>query len=264
LQTELKKALSAGLMFQVSYTYSKALSESDSSANRVTDNTGTGGYVTMIPGNQAADYARSAYDQRHLLVVNSQYSLPFDKYLKGRMLKTLIGGWSVNGIWQYGSGLPLNVSVGSNQSKNGDSNTPDRPNLRPGFSNNPNSGVTAGCGGGVIPAGQQLGTANRWFDPCAFTLPVAGTYGNLGKNTLNGPKYDQVNLTLAKNFAFTERTKLQFRAEFFNVFNHVQFGLPALAVFDSGNYSGSAGALSFTSSPGLGGRNIQFGLKLTF
>src|SRR6202043_633231 len=111
------------------------------------------------PGNPLADYGRSAYDQRHLLVVNAQYDLPFGKRLKGRMEKALVDGWSLNGIWRYGSGLPLNVSDGFNQSANNDPNPPDRPNLNPGFSNNPNSGVSAGCGG-VIPAGQALGTPN--------------------------------------------------------------------------------------------------------
>jgi hypothetical protein len=263
LQAEFKKALSAGATFQVSYTYSKALSESDSSANRVTDNTGSG-YVSFDPRNPLRDYGRSAYDQRHLLVINGQYELPFAKNLNGRVQKMLLGGWAVNGIWQYGSGLPLNINDGFSNSGNGDPVQPDRPNLNPGFSNNPTSGSTRGCAG--IPSGQPLHTPNRWFDPCAFSLSPAGTFGNLGRDTINGPGFDQLNFTVAKNFALTERMKLQFRAEFFNLFNHAQFGLPNNFVFqDNRTYAGTAGVITSTAGiAGLGGRNIQLGLKLTF
>jgi len=119
----------------------------------------------------------------------------------------------------------------------------------------------------VVPAGQPLGKPNLWFDPCAFSLNRAGTVGNLGKNTINGPKTNQLNLTFAKNFAFTERIKLQFRVEGLNLLNHPQFGLPSLPIFQSnGTYSGSAGVITTSdgATPGLGGRNVQFGMKLTF
>jgi len=263
LQAEFRKALSAGLTFQTAYTYSKALSENDSFANRVIDNIGTS-YVSLDPLNPSRDYGRSGTDQRHTLVINGQYALPFAERLKGRMPKAILGGWTASGIWQYGSGLPLNANTGFNNSGNGDTTPPDRPNLTPGFSNNPTSGVTAGCGG-IIPAGQALRTPTRWFDPCAFSLPVAGTYGNLGRDTMNGPVTNMVNFTLAKNSSLTETVKLQFRAEFFNLFNHANFGTPSIAIFQSDRtYSGSAGVVANSNNPGLGGRNIQFGLKLVF
>src|SRR5262249_49904967 len=109
LQASFRRVVSAGWTFQVSYTYSKTLSDADSSANRVTDNTGTG-YVLLDPLNPERDYGRSAYDQRHVLVVSSQYQLPGDKLLSGRFAKALLGGWMLNGIWQFGSGLPLNIN----------------------------------------------------------------------------------------------------------------------------------------------------------
>ena len=266
LQTVFKKALGAGLMLQVSYTYSKDLSQADSSQNRITDNSGQG-YVTMIPTDLADDYGRSAYEQRELLVINAQYTLPFDRHLKTRMQKMLVGGWQLSGIWQYGSGLPQSANVGFSQSNDGDGNTPDRPNLNPGFSNSPTTGVTAGCAG--VKAGQQLGTPSLWFDPCAFSLPATNTFGNLGRDTINGPRFNQVNFTVAKAFAFTERIKLQFRAEFFNIFNHPAFGLANLQLFNQvgttgGTLSGSAGSMTDTTAIGLGGRNIQGGLKLIF
>lgn len=116
-----------------------------------------------------------------------------------------------------------------------------------------------------IPAGQQLQTPNRWLNPCAFSLNAPGTYGNVVKNTVFGPRTDVLNLALAKNFAFSERIKLQFRVEAFNLLNHQEFGVPNLSLFNSnGTYSGTGGVITSTATPGLGGRNVQFGLKLTF
>ena len=270
LQTMFRKRLSAGWLFQASFTYSKTLSEADSSANRVTDNTGAG-YVTEIPNNLANDYGNSAYDQKFLMVINSSYELPFAKGRSSRLAQNLLGGWTLNPIWQWGSGLPLNLTDGFNNSGNGDPTFPDRPNVNPGFTNNPTSGVTQGCtaGGVSIPAGQPLGTPNRWFNPCAFSLPAPGTFGNLGRDTVIGPGYNQWNVSLAKKFSITERINLQFRAEAFNLFNHPQFGIVAgqLAVFTSSRaYSGSTGVLTQTQGEqaGIGGRNLQLGLKMTF
>jgi hypothetical protein len=270
LQVEFRKSLGAGLTFQTSYTFAKALSEADSSANRVADNVGTG-YLSSDPLNPSRDYGRSATDQRHVLVVNSQYDLPFARRLNGGIPKAILGGWAINGIFLYGTGLPLNINDSFNRSGNGDSIAPDRPNLNPGFSNNPTSGFTAGCGGGLIPAGQALRTPNRWFDPCAFSAAAAGTYGNLGRDTVDGPGTVNVNFAVAKNMAFTERVKLQFRAEFFNMLNHPQFKTPGNLIFNAPPsptapvpYLATAGSIVSTTGEGLGGRNIQFGLKLTF
>ena len=147
-------------------------------------------------------------------MVNAQYDLPFGKHLKGRMQKALIGGWALSGIWQFGSGLPFSANDGFNNAANNDPQVPDRPNLNPGFSNSPTTGRNHCWLRGYPGRQQPLGTATRWFDPCAFSLSPAGTYGNVGRLTINGPRFDQLNFTAAKTFAFTERIKLQFRAEF--------------------------------------------------
>ena len=266
LQTEFKKTLGSGLTLQASYTYSKMLSDSDSTSNRVTDNTGTG-YVSLNPLFPMWDYGLGAYNQKHTFVLNGLYDLPFDKFLTGRFLKAAVGGWALNGIWQYGTGIPLNINTGFNNSGNGDPTQPDRPNIKSGFSNNPTSGVTSGCAG--VPAGQPLGTPDRWFDPCAFELAPAGTLvtpATVGKDTVIGPGTNQVNIGLAKNFPVTERVKLQFRAEAFNLFNHAQFGVPNVLLFASNRTQvGTGGSITITQGGGgLGGRNIQLGLKLTF
>jgi hypothetical protein len=259
LQASLQKSVSAGLMFQAAYVFSKSLSEADTTQSHGISNIGS--YVVSDYTNLGMDYGRSGYDQRHTFVFNSRYKLPWDSRLKAGVEKALLGGWEINGIFQYGSGLPLNVNMGFNSSQNNDQNTPDRPNVPPGGTNNPVYGVTAGCTG--IPAGQSLHTPNLWFNPCAFALPTPGTFGNLGRDTVSGPSFNTVNFTLVKHMAITERKVLEFRAEFFNIFNHPSFGLPILQVFQdvTGVHSGNEGMISSTVSSG---RQIQLGLKLAF
>jgi len=154
--------------------------------------------------------------------------LPWDKLLKGGLSKGLLGGWSINGIFSASSGQPFNINTGFNNSRNNDSQQTDRPDLAPGFSNNPTSGVTAGCQG--VAPGQKLGTPALWFDPCAFVLQTPGTFGNLGRNTVVAPGFQQFNFTLLKNTPIREGTNLEFRVEFFNAFHHPQFSDLALNV----------------------------------
>jgi len=206
------------------------------------------------------DYGLSAYDQRQTFVFNTQYQMPWDKRLTGRTVRATLGGWAINGILSYGSGLPFNIQDGFNNSRNGDTNVPDRPNFVPGASNNSVQGVTAGCEG--IPAGQKLGTPNRYYDPCAYQLSPAGTFGNLGRNTVTGPTLFDLDFTLLKSIPLTEKKKLEFRAEFFNLLNHANFGLPLRTVFTaSRTHSGNEGTITNTSTDN---REIQLGLKLTF
>src|SRR5262249_59114642 len=94
--------------------------------------------------------------------------------------------------------------------------------------------VTRGCTFGTvtIAPGQPLGTPDRWYDPCAFAAPVPGTYGNLGRNTLTGPGFDDVDASLAKVFKPSgERLNVQLRAEVFNLFDHANFYVPSYNVF---------------------------------
>jgi hypothetical protein len=146
--------------------------------------------------------------------------------------------------------------VGSNVSLNGDRWFPDRPNLKPGFSPDPTSGVSAGCG--KIAQGTPLQTPTLWYDPCAFSKPAAGTFGNLGRETITGPGLDDIDASISKTFKPSERLNVQFRGEFFNLLNHANFYLPGRNVF-----AGSAGvATKLISSPG--GRLTQLGLKVIF
>ncbi len=137
------------------------------------------------------------------------------------ILDQLISGWQWNGILTAQSGLPFTPTAGSNRSGSGDTANPDVPNRNPAFS------------GPVI-----TGDPNRWFNPQAFLLPMAGTYGNAGA-----------------------QPNLQFRAEAFNILNRANFGQPSIGVYAGTNISPSAGVITSTATTS---RQLQFALKLTF
>jgi len=255
MQAGLTKSLSRGLLLQVNYTWSKNLATADalSSSQLYSINA----YV-MDVANLNRDYGYAAFDQRHSFVANARYKLPFG--FKSGLTKAVLGGWEMNAILIRNSGLPLAVLDGFNNSQNGDSGQPDRPNLLPGFSNNPTHGTTAGCQG--VPGGQKLGTPDLWFDPCAFGLSPAGTFGNLGRDTVIGPPFRNLDFSMGKNFPLRERFNVEFRAEFFNILNHANFSAPLNPLFTAQRVSsGNAGVIVSTANAN---REIQFGLKMTF
>jgi hypothetical protein len=260
LQVILRRRSSSGLEYQVFYTYSKSLDtksiiaggESRQEPNTVLD--------FLNPG---LDRGRSSFDARHNLVPTITYPFPFK--FQQKVVENILGGWTVNGIGTFRTGEPVTGRVGgNNNSRNGDRWNPDRPNLNPGFSSDPTSGVSAGCGLDpktgkyAVAPGQQLGTWQLWYDPCAFSKPAPGTYGNLGRNTITGPRLFNVDFSADKTFKLTERLNMQFRAEIFNLLDEAHFYAPVFNVF-----AGNAGAIkTLISTPG--GRLIQFGLKVAF
>ena len=255
LQVIVRRRSVSGLQYQIFYTYSHSID---------TKSTIAGGESRQEPNtvldflNPGLDRGRSSFDARHNVVPTITYPFPFK--FQNRALSAIAGGWTVNGIGTFRTGEPFTGRVGSNLSANGDRWAPDRPNLNPGFSNDPTRGVSAGCtiGKTVIAAGTPLGTPDLWYDPCAFSKPAAGTYGNLGRNTLTGPPLYNVDFSADKGFKLTEAWNLQFRAEIFNLLNEAHFYAPGFNVF-----AGSAGHVTrLISSPG--GRLVQFGLKLAF
>jgi hypothetical protein len=157
---------------------------------------------------------------------------------------TLVGGWQVNEIATLLTGFPFTPVIGTNRSGDGDTRNPDRPSLNPAFT------------GPIV-----LGQPGQWFNPNAFILPAAGTYGNLGRGDFSGPGLADLDLSLMKNTPVTERASLQFRAEFFNILNHPNFGTPNATAFSGGAINASAGLITtLATTP----RQIQFGLKLIF
>jgi carboxypeptidase family protein len=246
VEVDLTKRVSNGLTFRGSYTFSKNLDDgSGLSSNEATNQTQN----VLDRFDPLRDYGRSALDFEHQASGNFSYQLPLGsgrRFLTGLhgVSDKLLSGWQMNGILTVLSGFPVTPLVGSNQSGDGDARNPDRPNLNPNFQGN------------ALPL-----TVNQWFDPSAFSLPTAGTWGNAGRGIINGPGMADFDFSLFKTTPIKESATLEFRAEFFNITNAVNFGVPNVAVFSSGKISSSAGRITSTTTTS---RQIQFGLKLLF
>jgi hypothetical protein len=244
LEVDVNRRLARGLQFRGVYTFSKTLDDGDSLNTSVATNSPA---FVANPLQPMADYGRASFDIRHTAVVNATYDLPFGR---GRLwhgnsrLQKVIGDWQLSGIETAQSGLPFTPQLSYNPSNDGDTRNPVRPSVNPSF------------------AGQVIeGGPNQYFRPNAFIQPLPGTYGNAGRNTLQGPRLVSTDVSLAKKFALTERLDLKFRAEFFNVLNHTNLNTPNPVVYAAatGGPSPTAGVITSTATTS---RQIQFGLKL--
>ncbi len=246
LQADLTKRLSSGLFFRANYTFAKNLDNGTATASSQSQNNNQS---VLDPRNPMIDYGRSALDFRHQGSGSFSYELPFGKGkafgggLAG-VADKVVGGWQLNGIVTLLSGFPITPLVGTNRSGNGNTFNPDRPNYNPNFQ------------GPVI-----TGKVEQWFNPNAFSLPPLGTWGAVGRGTLNGPGLAEIDFSVFKTFPITERTRLLFRAEAFNIANKANFGVPNFLIFSGDSISPSAGQITSTTTSS---RQIQFGLKLMF
>jgi hypothetical protein len=251
----LRRQSSSGFTGQVWYTFSKAI---DNSSGLGQSESSRSPAIVMDPTNFGRDRSLSDYDARHTFVASMDYPLPVR--VSSRALGLFANGWALDGIATVSSGMPLTVILASAISRDGGVTLAERPNLVPGFSNNPTSGTSAGCSG--MAAGTPVGTADHWYDPCAFSLPAAGTYGSLGRNTLIGPGLANVDMALEKVFKVYDRFDVKFRTEMFNVLNHANFGLPGTSPLTAaGTANATAGRLTYTTTSA---RQIQFALRLSF
>ena len=246
LQVDVSHRLSDGLQFRASYTWSKDLDMNSGLTGAQANNQAQ---MILDRNDPRRDWGPSAYNIPNQASISGTYELPFGK---GKLWANkftglgnrLVSGWQLNTIVALLSGFPFTPQVGSNRSGDGDTRNPDRPSLAPGFS------------GTVV-----LGRPNQWFNPNAFVLPIAGTYGNLGRGVFSGPGLANVDASLFKETAISERARLQFRTEVFNILNRANFGTPNATVFSNGAVSPSAGLITATATTS---RQIQFGLKLLF
>ena len=255
LQFKFRHSSPSGTQFQFLYTLSRTMDQASGIATGDQSSAPQGSQDGEDPGR---DRGRSNLDALNNVTVSLSYPLPFRFQSKAASL--LLSGWEFSGITTLTSRRPMTVRVGFDHDHNVDGGTGDRPDLVPGASQNPIKGVTASCAG--ISAGEKLGTPDRWYDPCAFRLPEEGFYGNLGRNTILGPGLFNVDFSVHKTFGLGERADLQFRAEFFNILNRANFGLPLIAGFATdGSRLPTAGIVNDTTTTS---REIQFGLKLVF
>ncbi|OFW35510.1 MAG: hypothetical protein A3J28_07500 [Acidobacteria bacterium RIFCSPLOWO2_12_FULL_60_22] len=267
LQVSVSRRFSQGFQLQGVYTYARSIDTSSGLFSEEAQNAATG---AQIPDQLFNEKALSNFDIRHSAILNFNYELPFGKSLSG-VARQVFEGWELGGITTLSGGIPLTVENSGNRSRHlaSGADFADRPNLAPGASNNPTSGVTTGCAFDTtsIAAGRKLGTPDLWFDPCAFVPQPLGTFGNLGRNTVIGPGIATVDFLVNKHFRIKEGRELSFRAEFFNVFNRPNLAPPLLAtrrIFNNaavGRLVGSAGAIQQTNTTS---RQIQFGLKYVF
>ena len=234
------RRLTRGLQFRANYTYSKNL---DMNSGLTIAQANNQPQMIMDMRDPRRDWGPSALNIANQASISASYELPFGHNLSGVEAK-LLRGWQINGIATMLSGFPFTPQIGANRSGDGDTRNPDRPSLNPNFS------------GPVI-----LGTPNQWFNPNAFILPAVGTYGNLGRGTYTGPGLAELDFSAMKTTAITERARLEFRAEFFNILNHTNFGPPNTTVFSGATVSSSAGLITRTTTTS---RQIQFGMKLVF
>jgi hypothetical protein len=204
------------------------------------------------------DFGPSNFDHENVFFANFVYQIPLLKNSQNKLLKTTLGGWEVAGIIMAESGAPLNIGLNGQNVSSIVPNTQNRPN--------------------VSGAGSNPHTVNEWFDTSVYSVPAAGTWGNAPHNSVWGPGRDNWNLSLYKNFVFNEARgiSLQFRAEFFNIWNHTQFqgdtqngGISTNASFIP--VKGSPGQFTLDPSSNFGQvtsaydpRTIQLALKLFF
>ncbi|MFN7938672.1 MAG: TonB-dependent receptor [Bryobacteraceae bacterium] len=237
LRTSLEHRFRHGLQFQVNYVFSRNIDDGSVTVTQGGDND-----LPQDPDSRKAERGLSNYDVRHYFVAHWTWQLP-----SPQKAKWLLGGWQWNTISSLASGNPFSVVVGFDRARARfqAGTSPQRPDLVAGRSTNP-----------------ILGGADRYYDPGAFSLPEAGFYGNLGRNTLTGPGLVNFDVSIGKRFRITERVGLQFRAEAFNFFNHANLAIPTQrTVFTTTGAVGSAGRITSTSTPA---RQIQFGAKLIF
>jgi hypothetical protein len=225
------KRYSDGLFFLGSYQLSKS---TDNGSGEIEAND------TAYAWDLNADQGYARYDQRHRVSASFGYELPFGsgkRWLSnGGAAAYALGGWQVQGIIRLASGFPFTVSS-TNVCQCG-SFVPQRVNL-----------VTAGNFGEI-----DNPTSDKWFDPKAYAVPALGTQGTAGRNTVRGPGTQLVNLSLSKRFPIG-RTRVEFRAEIFNLLNHDNFGNP-----DANISNTTAGVITTADD----GRATQFGLRFAW
>ncbi len=234
LQIDANRRFRRGFQIRGVYTWSKSLDDGTAWNTSVSAN--APGFV-MYPAYPKLDWGPSASDVRNLASIHGMYELPLGK-------SKLANGWVVSAIETLQSGFPFTPQLGYNPSNNGDSRNPVRPSWNPAFS------------GPVI-----LGSPNLYFNPTAFVNPANGTYGNAGRNVLTGPGLTTLDFSVLKTTVISDRLKVQFRAEAFNILNRANFGSPNAVVFTAAGTTPSptAGVITGTSTTS---RQIQFGLKV--
>src|SRR5579871_5364464 len=232
LQVGLNRRFSHGVQSQLSYTWSKCMDDASGTYGL------EGGIPWSVPLNGSYDRGRCLFDRPHVFHLSGVYAFPFQQ-------NVLVKGWQMSGGVTAQSGSPWNVSVGFDQAGDVVGGS-ERPNL-------------------ILPAGKAItSNPNGWANPAAFALPAPGTLGNLQRDFLWGPGTVDFDYAVMKETQIKEQVRLQFRAEFFNLFNHSNYALPNASAFlqavnGGGIPNPTFGKITATTTSS---RQIQFALKL--
>lgn len=223
-----------GVYFTGNYVWAHAFDNTNADG-------GSNGPLPQNPLDRNADYASSGSDIRNRVTLYGSYELPFGPgkaFLTRDSLanRLLIGGWRLNGIFVGQSGLPFTPTVSGSPSNTGGGSRAD---------------VVSG-----VPKYPAHQTVNAWFNRAAFTTPALYTWGNAGRNSLRGPAEINVDSAVEKSFPMAKERYLEMRIEFFNLFNHPQFQVPASNISD-----GNAGTITSTSNTA---RQLQGSVRFTF
>jgi len=241
LQTRLQRRMGRGLSLLVAYTWAKNLSDADIST--VGGGANLGGIQDYF--NLAGERSPSVFDIRHRFVVSAIYDVPIFNKASNTVIRALLGGWQLGTILTEQTGFAAALAGVGDTTGTG-------INSRPSVA----SGQKA-----ELSRGER--SRDRWFNTSAFVQTPVGLFGNAAREAIHLPGLNQVDASAVKNFRIRERNNFQFRAEFFNFFNHVNLGTPGLSV-----QAPNAFGRITTSSQGAGvandGRVVQFALKYQF
>jgi hypothetical protein len=238
MTASLQKRYSSGLQFIAAYTYGHSL------ANSGTTLSGSPGLYTINPANYNSSYASSSWDIRHNFTLGFNYDVPFGRGKQygsslNPALQVVLGNWQMNGILTFHTGQPYTLRATGCQDVG-----------------------AGGCGPELIagsfdqaPAGGR--TPSEWFNTANFGPPAPLSLGNVGLQTNTGPPTRTADFSIFKDFAFTERWRLEFRGESFNIANTPQFGFP-----DGNLQDANFGKITSTNTGSE--RHIQFALRLQF
>jgi hypothetical protein len=230
MTAKLEKRFSDNVQFLAAYTWGHALTD-------------VGSPLSEGPGNRnvhiSEEYAHASFDVRHRFVMSGLWELPFFKNTTGA-LRSIAGGWQLNGILTLQTGNYMNIGTSQAVCSCPGTTRPD-----PVSGKDPNA----------EPSGGR--TPNQWFDLSAFQNPARGTWGALGNFSNIGPPTRTLDLSLFKDFRISERYRVQFRAETFNLTNTPQFTRPA-ATQGNSDFGIITGTRAGTN------RNWQFALRFMF
>jgi len=282
MTVELKKRLSHGFQFQTVYTWSKTVDDSTTGLG----NSDFGEGLVTQPYNHRADRGLASTDIRHNVSISGLWAIPSP--VSSGLVSKLLGGWQLSSIISLSSGVPVGPTLRGASAPDGRRSVNEQhPELVEGRTvESMTTGATAGCTyvNGLpgpyndaaatnptialasVKPGQQLGTPDLYFDPCAFSRPLAGFYGNAGRNIIIGPGFANLDISFKKStpIGLGEGSMLQFHGDFFNLLNHPSFGRPTAAILqNAGNGNPFTGGGQITRTASFA-RQIQFGLKLIF